>query len=201
MATNPNSDDWTSLSAALDAMRQGRESNAEAWDRLMIPLKAGRIAAKCALRRDLEESIEVDATSDVELERTFWRDFRWPEPRDVKLGVVSGFSAHPEDGRPVEVELHDFQLSTSHLDAVLPVKRPTRTAGRPHGDFWPHLAEELTVYFYENGPPEANAPIGRIADEVLNRMAQRGMRAPTSAQPLRDVIMKIIERLRAANPQ
>lgn len=68
--------------------------------------------------------------------------------------------------------------------------------GRPTAAWWPAFAEELAVYFTENGLPEDDqAAVTKIYHEISERLRKKGFDnvGETTAKP---VIRRALERLR-----
>ncbi|WP_260597523.1 hypothetical protein [Sphingomonas endolithica] len=189
-----SSDSWISLPTAISLARRPEESDEIAWRRLVDRLSVGGIRSKAGAYVEREEGHQVCSLKGVEVKTAIWANLRWEFPLDLVMGRVRGIGSIADDNRPFEVELNGMQLWREDLADLK--SGASRGGGRPHGDFWPDLTEELVVYFYERGPPADSTPVGRICEEILVLLEARGARAPGSPQPLRPVVQAIVERLR-----
>ena len=189
--------EWLTLSDALHRISPP-SSEAEAWDRLLVRMKTGVVGSVAKVIEETVLDDQPDISEDVPVSRSTWTHMSGFTLIDVSGGVVTAHGNLPDGGPPLTITMHGLELNEKHIADLLgpPLATPTkRGPGRPHGPFWPIVAEELAVLVHEEGVPDHSVPIAQVVNQLLDRIAVRGL-TPPSFGTIRPVVDAVLARLR-----
>lgn len=192
---------WITLDETLNRLTAGEEGVASAWMRLRTLLSLGVVRTKADVMSVKRNDADAEVTVKCEVPTETWSNGYFTLV-DAPSGYLTVSNSDWEDRRPIFTVFFGLKICQGDVLDHLMSKQPAtkRKLGRPPGNFWPHLAEEIAVYVHENGAPDDTAPIAPVIKDILDRLSTRGVDTP-SDWPVRGVLENVFKRIRVVDDQ